>query len=103
MGYKLQITESAEKDLDDILTYIMGELDNMEAALHLADEIDQRYIKLEENPYLYEECRDPRLKLLGYRKVVLGGYLMIYRVDQAQETVYIERYFGHLQDYAKKL
>ena len=103
MGYKLSITASAEQDLDAILTYIIHDLDNLDAAIKLVDEVDERYIKLEENPYLYEECRDSRLKMLGYRKAVIAGYLLIYRVDAEQSIVYIERFFSQLQDYAKKI
>lgn len=103
MGYKLQITQRAEQDLDAILTYIMVELQNVEAALHLADEVEARYGKLSQNPFLYEECRPPLLKQAHYRKVVIGSYLLIYRVDNDQNTVYIERFFSDLQDYAQKL
>ena len=103
MGYELRIAPSAERDLDEILTYILLELGNLEAASKLVDEIDERYGKLEENPYLFEECRDSRLKLLGYRRIVVGGYLLIYRIDQASGIVYVERVFSHLQDYTEKL
>jgi len=102
MGYRLHITASAEKDLDEILTYIIGELDNLDAAIKLADEIDERYGKLEENPFIYEECRDPRLKLLGYRRIVIGGYLLVYRIDEDEKTVYVERFFSQLQDYRNR-
>lgn len=103
MAYKLIITDSAEKDLDGILTYIITELDNLDAAMKLADDIDEKYGKLEDNPQIYEECRDPRLKLMGYRKVVINGYVLIYRIDLDASIVYIERFFSQLEDYAKKL
>ena len=103
MGYEIKKTDSAERDLDEILTYIIGELDNLDAAQKLADEIDERYGTLEENPYLYPECIDPRLKLLGYRKVVVEGYLLIYRIDKDKGVVYVESFFSQLQDYAAKI
>ncbi|MEG1013912.1 MAG: type II toxin-antitoxin system RelE/ParE family toxin [Clostridia bacterium] len=103
MVYKLQITNKAEQDLDDILGYIMTELSNMEAALHMADEVERHYNLLLKNPNLYEECQQPLLRTVHYRKVVIGGYLMIYRVDNAANIIYIERFFSDLQDYAAKL
>lgn len=103
MVYKLQITEKAEHDLDAILGYIMTELCNMEAALHLADEVERHYNLLLKNPLLYEECHQSLLRKYHYRKVVIGGYLMIYRVDEAVNVIYVERFFSDLQDYAVKL
>ena len=103
MGYKVNVTASAERDLDEILTYIVEQLGNLDAALKMTDEVDARYEKLEENPFIYEECRDPRLKKHGYRKVVIGGYVMLYRINSEKTVVYVERYFSHLQDYADKI
>lgn len=103
MAYKLRITEKAEQDLDAILHYILTELKNMDAAIRLADEVERHYKLLSENPRLYGECQQPMLRRSHYRKVVIGGYLMIYRVDETNGIVYIERYFSELQDYAAKL
>ena len=35
----------------------------------------------------------------SYRRVPVGGYLMIYKVDEDAKFVYIERFFSHLEDY----
>lgn len=103
MAYKLQITDKAEQDLDGILGYIVTELCNLEAALHLTDEIERHYDLLLQNPYLHAECQQPLLRELHSRKVVIGGYLMLYRVDEPSGIIYIERFFSDLQDYATKL
>lgn len=50
-------------------------------------------------PYLYEQCCDPRLSSKGYRKAVIKHYLLIYRVDEAQKTVYLLRFFYGRQNY----
>ena len=103
MAYKLQITHTADSDLDAILSYMLHELQNTEAALHFVNEVEKRYDKLISNPYIYEECRQPLLKSAHYRKVVIGSYLLIYRVDDTSQVVYIERFFSSMQDYAAKL
>ena len=103
MAYELIITQKAERDLDEILGYIVNELCNVPAAIHLTDEIEKRYRLLTENPRLYSECQQPLLKAGHYRKVVVGGYLMIYRVDTKKDIVIIERFFSDLEDYAEKL
>jgi addiction module RelE/StbE family toxin len=103
MAYKLLITASAKQDLDDIVVYIIRDLDNLPAAAKLLDEAEERYANLEENPFLYEQCRDARLKMSGYRKVVIGRYVMIYRIDKERQIVYVERFFSELQNYADRL
>lgn len=103
MAYKLTITQRAEADLDGILRYIVEELDNREAAANLLDEIEKRYDLLERNPMIYALCDQPLLRCGGYRKVVVGRYLMICHVDERQRLVYVDRFFHDLQDYADKL
>lgn len=103
MAYKLIITQKAERDLDGIISYIVNELCNTPAAMRLLDEIEERYKLLAENPCIYGECQQPLLKAACYRKVVIRGFVLIYRVDVDKRTVIIERYFSDLEDYSHKL
>ena len=47
------------------------------------------------------QCRDARLKSLGYRKALINNYVMIYRVDEDAKAVYILRFFYARRDYEK--
>lgn len=84
MAYKLVETALAQADLDAILSYLALSLENPTAATAFANEVEKCYTALEQMPYLYEQCRDPRLSSKGYRKAVIKHYLLIYRVDEAQ-------------------
>ena len=99
MAYNVQITASGEKDLDEILTYIVEELSNPQAAGHLLDEVTKTFHVLAENPMVYPACTQPLLQ--RFRKVVVMQYVIIYRVDTT--TVYVERLFSQLEDYVHKL
>ena len=99
MAYNVQITASGEKDLDEILTYIVEELSNPQAAGHLLNEITKTFHVLAENPMIYPACTQPLLQ--RFRKVVVMRYVIIYRVDTT--TVYVERLFSQLEDYVHKL
>ncbi len=103
MAYKIEVTQSAQSDLNNILGYIVTELSNPSAAAHLLDEVERYYGILGDSPLLYAECTQALLRPSHYRKVVIGGYLLIYRVNAEQQVVYIERFFSNLQDYMQKL
>lgn len=101
MGYKIENTPLAEQDLDGILSYIAENLGNKTAAVSFLDEVDACYINLEQMPFMYEQCRDPQLRALGYRKAIIKNYVMIYRVDEDKKIVYILRFFYGRRDYEK--
>ena len=99
MGYSVKVTEHAHDDLDQIVSYIVGELGNPSAALSLLAAVEGVYEKLAGTPNMYSLCLKPLLSRRGYRKAPVGGYLMIYKVDEDAKLVYIERFFSHLEDY----
>ena len=103
MDYKLFITRSAENDLDQIVAYLVNDLANPAAASALLDEIEAVYSRLAVLPYACAACLHPLLSAPGYRKAVIRGYLLLYRVDDARKIVYIERFFSDLEDYAHKI
>lgn len=103
MAYELFITGEASRDLDSILDYIYADLCNPAAATKFADAVAQSFARLEQNPLLYSLCTQPILRAAGYRKVVIGRYILIYRVNDERSTVYVERFFSELEDYAEKL
>ena len=99
--YKLEIAVSAQEDLEAIYEYIAVELANRTAAEAFFDEVEKCYDSLIRQPYMYEQCRDDRLRLDGYRRAVIKHYIMVYRVDDSKETVYILRFFYGARDYEK--
>ena len=40
---------------------------------------------------------------MGYRKVTVGNYILVYRPDEQTQTVYILRLFHGSRDYEKLL
>lgn len=102
MDYKLIITEHAEELLDRIVSYILYQLKNNQAAIHLLDEIEKIYVRLTENPYQFAKCQDNYLKMKNYYEAVVPDmrYLVIYRIDD--DKVYILGIFHELENYSKK-
>jgi len=103
MEYRVEVSESADRDLDAILTYITVELANPKAASDFADELDVKYEVLESNPLIYELSRNERLANMGYRRFVVKNYVALYQVDEGKRIVTISRIFYGKQDYEKHI
>lgn len=103
MGYRLEISESANRDLDEILTYIAEKLANPKAAADFADELERRYDALEANPFMFEVSRNKRLCEKGYRRFHAGNYVVFYTVDEEYKRVNISRIFYGRRNYEQYL
>lgn len=99
--YKLKISELAHKDLNKIVSYIVVQLANLKAASDFLDEVEKCYDYIRNNPMMYVECQDMRLKEEGYRKISIKNYVLIYKINEISKTVNILRFFYGAQDYAK--
>jgi plasmid stabilization system protein ParE len=96
--YKVDISNRAEYELDKILSYIAEDLNAPQAASAFADKVYESYNILENNPYIFEECRDPRLQREGYRRAVIKNYVMLYKIYD-QKLVVVHHFFYGGQDY----
>jgi hypothetical protein len=77
MDYKLIITERAEELLDKLVYYLLYNIRNEQAAIHLLDSVDEIYDRMEENPFQFPECRDIYFSHLGYREAVLADWVAL--------------------------
>lgn len=99
MAYNLIITNNADSELEEIVRYIAEHLDNTKAAASFLDSVESAYDRLTDNPHLYQLCDNPAFERRDYRKVVIGNYVMIYRVEEERNSVYILHFFFGRQDY----
>jgi len=93
MIYRVRVEGPAEHDFQRIITYIAETLEATAAALSFMDDVDACYERLQENPYLYEQCRESRLQNEGYRRAVIGNYVLVYKVLEEKKEVEIHRFF----------
>ena len=76
--YRIEYLKVAQDDLFEIIDYIKK--DNPTAAADFIDGIDSTITKLSTFPELGKVPRDDRLRLLGYRILIFGNYLVFYVV-----------------------
>lgn len=98
--YEIVLTEMAEADLDSIYEYIANTLKEEKAGLRLMEKIETSILRLEQFPYSCEEVHiKPRNKL--YRKLVIGKYVVLYRVEEQYKQVVIFHILNKKKDYLK--
>jgi addiction module RelE/StbE family toxin len=103
MAYNVKVSDSADKDLDEIFTYIAEKLANPKVAADFARELEERYTALEIHPLMFELSRDKRLAAKGYRRFVVGSYIALYLVDEKRREITIARVFYGRREYEKYL
>jgi len=97
--YRLEVTDNADQDFERIIAYITEKLVAPKAATDFADAVFDCYDNLENNPFMYEQCRDSKLKREGYRRAVIKNYILVYEVNEDTKRVIVHRFFYGRQDY----
>ena len=98
--YKLIFAPEFVKDLDEKFSYISQTLQAENAAKSLMKKIDDSIMNLKTYPEMYPTCNEP-LDALGYRKIIVKNYVIIYSVDHSAKSVNLLRCFYGKQDYMK--
>lgn len=84
--FTLRLLSIAEQDFLDLIEYVAAE--NMSAAHHLADQIEQSIQQLQQYPFLGKVPADPKLARMGYRVLIVDGYLVFYKIRRKAVLVY---------------
>lgn len=99
MQFNVELSELAEQQYDEILSYIANELKNPQALKNVMDDFDDTIEKLEKMADTFGYCNSNRLKKMGLHKIKFARhrYLFVYRVNKSQ--VIIEGMYHEMQDY----
>lgn len=91
MKYKIEITQEAERDFENIFTYISETLCNRKAAISMISLLDKNIRVLKDMPNSYPTAKDTYLKKMGIRFFAVKNYIVFYTVDDEEGKVYIVR------------
>ena len=103
MQFNVELSELAEKQYDNILSYISNVLKNPQALENVMDDFDNTVGKLEKMADTFGFCKSKRLKEMGLHKIKFARhrYLFVYRI--VDEIVIIEGIYHELQDYENSI
>jgi|GEM_PF-6602190 len=79
--------------------YMVDTFKNNKAAIDFLCDIKETVNKLAYMATSFALCKDKKLQRLGYCKYILGHFILLYRINEENHTVIIQRVFHSLQDY----
>lgn len=97
--YKIVVTDPAQKDLQNAVSYISNELKNKNAALNLVSLVEEKINSLTEMPERYALIDDEILLKEGFRLMKIENYLLFYIVRKESQTVVIQRFLYARRDW----
>lgn len=103
MDYRVVVTKDAEEDLERFIQYLILEKKSMQAAQNVLDDYDATIESLKHVAGSLKLCDNPRLCLLGYRRInfLNHRYFMLYRI--VDNVVFVDNIFHELQDYENRM
>lgn len=91
MQYGIEITEAAQRDFENIYTYISDNLCNKQAATRLIDLFDKNIRTLADMPEGYPLANDEYLRNMGIRFILVKNHIIFYTVNITKQMVYVVR------------
>ena len=87
--YKAKVNPRAIRELDSIYEYIANEKLTPENAKGQVDRIKKAILSLDTFPQSHQERNEGRYAEKGYRQLLIGNYMAIFRIDEPHKTVYV--------------
>lgn len=89
--YKVYVSEPAENNLCDIVRYISVQLLAPTTALKMMDIIEEAIMDLAVMPQKFHFVVDERLATLGYRKLLVKNYIVLFTIYDKLKALDIKR------------
>ncbi len=99
--YSVDILPKANEALDHIYRYYYEESCEQAVADQVIGEIETAILALEDFPKAHPVSRIQRLAKKGYRNLIIGNYIALYKIDEKTKTVTVSYIFHGMTDYLK--
>ena len=101
--YRVDVSEVAENDLHDIVRYIASQFSAPVTALHMMELLEETMASLSEMPQRFPLLADGRLSQMGYRKLAVKNYIVLFSIDEKNGVVDVERILYARRDWLRIL
>ena len=90
-SYKVDISQSTEQDVRDLIRYISLNLSAPQTAKEMLETIEKALEGLTTMPEIHPHVQDEALALAGFRKLIIKNYIAFFIVDNKTKTVDVVR------------
>lgn len=97
--YKIVITPTAYREIDNIYEYIIEKLYNENAAKNLMREVENSIQNLKNIPKIHGKIEKVDDLKRNYRKIIVKNYIILYTIDEEKDIVYISHMYYRKRDY----
>ena len=97
--FELKFSETINNDIISSLKYIKNVLEAPMAAENHYKELKETYKKLKENPYCRPLVRNKFLASKGIRFIMVKKYMLIYIINESDNTVLLYRFMHGRRDW----
>ena len=87
--YEVIIKDSANKDIEDIMTYIIENFKSFYIAENLLKKIRNKIMILQESPQTFQTLYNYKYKNREYKRIIVENYSIVYYILKEQKKVFI--------------
>ncbi len=98
-NYNIKFAPIASEDLDHIYAYISQQTFTDQVAKELLKKMEFHIMRLRDFPLSGNSVEDAFLRSKGYRKLIVGNYIIFYLVNESEKQVVIMRVLYGAQNY----
>ncbi len=89
--YRIFVSESYHRDLENIIYYISHNFDAPYTAADLLDDVEDIILSLSTMPYRHGLVSDSYLRHKEFRKCVVKNYVIFYKIQEGNKSVLVHR------------
>ena len=97
---RLIFSKAVDQDISSSIKYIKNMLEAPVASKRLSDELEEIYLKLEENPHRRPLVNNKFLAMKGYRSINVKNYKLFYKIIEEDNSVLLVRFMYGKRDWA---
>ena len=101
--FNLIFSEKINNDIVSTLKYISEILEVPKAAENHYEELTKTYNKLQENPFRRSLVQNKNLAAKGIRSIKIKNYLLFYKINESDNTVFLYRFLYCRRDWVNIL
>lgn len=97
--YKVIITPTAYKEINEIYDYITEELYAENAAKDLMLKVEKEVQKLKYAPKIHTEIEELDELDRTYRRMIINNYIILYTIDEGKRVIFISHMYYSGRNY----